>query len=49
MATTSSKAININSKWYPLTRNLDGVLFFLALDEQGHPFYTDQQPVKVGL
>lgn len=38
--------VNISGKWYPLTRDLDGVVFFLALDDQGQPFYTDQQPLK---
>lgn len=41
-------AINISGKWYPLQRDLDGVVFYLALDERGQVFYTDQQPVKVG-
>ena len=31
-------------RWLPTLRELDGVVFYLAFDAKGVPFYTDVEP-----
>lgn len=40
----STKTVRVGDRWYPILRELDGVVFYLAFDVKGVPFYTDVEP-----